>query len=311
MRAGVDLVGRGSLRPRASGRVERRPRGPGGCVLTRLEELVEDARTDLEQRKASLPAEDLRARLGTRGGSRPFNEALVRPGLSLIAEFKRRSPSGGAISREADVATTLAAYERGGAAAISILTDERNFGGSLEDLRAGRSACGLPILRKDFVVDPYQLLEAAVAGADAVLLIVAALSDDALQALYDEAWALDLDCLVEIHDEAELERALELDFDVLGINNRDLRDLSVDLEVTAKLITDVPAGKTVVSESGYSARDQLDELERIGVDAVLIGEALMRSGDPERALRELTLDEAATREHYLERAAEEAERPDS
>jgi indole-3-glycerol phosphate synthase len=279
--------------------------------MSHLDELVADARADLERRKATVPAEELRGQLGTRGGSRPFNEALVRPGLSLIAEFKRRSPSGGTIADDADVAGTLAAYERGGAAAISILTDERNFGGSLDDLDAGRAACGLPILRKDFVVDPYQLLEAAAAGADAVLLIVAALPDDTLRSLLEEAWALDLDCLVEIHDEADLERALELDADALGINNRDLRDLSVDLGVTATLITDVPAGKTVVSESGYSSRDQLDELERIGVDAVLIGEALMRSGDPERAVRELTLDEAATREHYLERAAEEAERPNS
>ena len=123
--------------------------------------------------------------------------------------------------------------------------------------------------------------------------------------------ALDLDCLVEIHDEEDLERALDLDADALGINNRDLRDLSVDLEVTSRLITDVPAGKTVVAESGYSTRAELDELERIGVDAVLIGEALMRSGDPERAVRELTLDDAATREHYLERAAEETDEKSS
>ncbi len=279
--------------------------------MSRLDDLVEAARAGVDQRRATVPPEELRAQLGTRGGSRPFNEALVRPGLSLIAEFKRRSPSGGPIAPDSDVVATLAAYERGGAAAISILTDERNFGGSLDDLRAGRAACGLPILRKDFVVDPYQLLEAAVAGADAVLLIAAALDDDWLRALREEAWALDLDCLVEVHHEGDLERALELDADALGINNRDLRDLSVDLEVTSRLITDVPAGKTVVAESGYSTRAELDELERIGVDAVLIGEALMRSGDPERAVRELTLDDAATREHYLERAVEETDEPSS
>ena len=279
--------------------------------MSRLDELVESARADTERRRAQTPVSELRAQLGTRGGSRPFNEALVRPGLSLIAEFKRRSPSGGAIDAEADVAGTLAAYERGGAAASSILTDERNFGGSLDDLREGRASCGLPILRKDFVVDPYQLLEAAVAGADAVLLIAAALPDDQLKALREETWALDLDCLVEVHDEDDLERALALDADALGINNRDLRDLTVDLGVTAELITDVPAGKTVVAESGYSTRAELDELERIGVDAVLMGEALMRSGDPERAVRELTLDQAATREHYLERAAEEGNEPSS
>jgi indole-3-glycerol phosphate synthase len=279
--------------------------------MSRLDELLESARADLDRRRSAVPAEELRAQLGTRGGSRPFSEALVRPGLSLIAEFKRSSPSGGSIAPASDVAGTLAAYERGGAAAISILTDERNFGGSLDDLRTGRGACDLPILRKDFVVDPYQLLEAAVAGADAVLLIAAALPDDRLKALREETWALDLDCLVEVHDEDDLERALALDADALGINNRDLRDLTVDLDVTADLITDVPAGKTVVAESGYSTRAELDELERIGVDAVLMGEALMRSGDPERAVRELTLDDAATREHYLERAAEEADGPTS
>ena len=278
--------------------------------MTRLEELVDVARADVARRRERTPEDALRADLGTLGGGRPFNEALVRPGLSLIAEFKRRSPSSGDIAEGAGVAEVLPAYERGGAAAISILTDERNFGGSLEDLRAGRAACDLPILRKDFIVDPYQLLEAAVAGADAVLLIAAALPGDELRRLREEAWALDLDCVIEVHDEADLERALELDADALGINNRDLRDLSVDLEVTAQLMTDVPAGKTVVSESGYSSRMQLDELERIGVDAVLIGEALMRSGDPERTVRELTGDEAATREHYLERTADEGERPE-
>src|SRR3954447_25176104 len=277
--------------------------------MSSLDELVAGAREDARRRQEEVPLETLRSRLGGREGGRPFNEALVRPGLSLIAEFKRRSPSGGQISGDADVAGVLSAYERGGAAAISILTDERNFGGSLEDLRAGRAACGLPILRKDFIVDPYQLLEAAVAGADAVLLIAAALPGDELRRLREEAWALDLDCLVEVHDEEDLERALELDADALGINNRDLRDLSIDLDLTARLMIDVPAGKTVVSESGYSSRAQLDELERIGVDAVLIGEALMRSGDPERAVRELTGDEAATREHYLERTADEGDRP--
>jgi indole-3-glycerol phosphate synthase len=277
--------------------------------VSELEELVAAARSDVERRRAAVPADELRAELGTRTGARPFNEALVRPGLSLIAEFKRRSPSAGEIAATAGVEETLAAYERGGAAAISILTDERHFGGSLDDLRAGRAACGLPILRKDFVVDPYQLLEAAVAGADAVLLIVAALGDGELARLYAEAQALDLDCVVEVHDEEDLERALAIGADVLGINNRDLRDLTVDVATTARLMTDVPAGKTVVAESGYSSRAELDELERIGVDAVLVGEALMRSGDPERAVRELTLDEAATREHYLERAVEEAERP--
>jgi indole-3-glycerol phosphate synthase len=274
--------------------------------VSRLEQLVHAAREAVERRQREVPAEELRDRIGTLHGSRPFKEALVRPGLSLIAEFKRWSPSGGEIAPGAAVPEVVAAYERGGAAALSVLTEESSFGGSLDDLRAARAACSLPILRKDFIVDPYQLYEAAVNGADAVLLIVAALGDDALASLYEEARMIDLDCLVEVHDEPQLERALAINADVLGINNRNLDDLTVDLETTSELITDVPAGKTVVSESGYDRPEQLLELERIGVDAVLIGEALMRSGDPEAAARELTMDEEAAREHYLDRAANDS-----
>jgi indole-3-glycerol phosphate synthase len=270
-----------------------------------LEELVEGARQDAHRRQQDVPLETLQQRLGSREGARPFNEALVRPGLSLIAEFKRRSPSAGEFRTGAGVAETVRAYERGGAAALSILTEERQFGGSLHDLRAAREASDLPILRKDFIVDPYQLYEAAANGADAVLLIVSALDDDALATLYSDARGLDLDCLVEVHDEADLDRALAIDADAIGINNRSLEDFSVDVETTLQLLTDVPAGKAVVSESGYGSRAQLDELERIGVDAVLIGESLLRAEDPEVLVRELTRDQEATREHYLERASEE------
>src|ERR687888_416282 len=219
--------------------------------MSSLDELVAGAREDLRRRQQEVPLDTLRARLGVREGGRPFNEALVRPGLSLIAEFKRRSPSAGELRAETGVAEMVLAYERGGAAALSILTEERQFGGSLHDLRAAREASDLPILRKDFVVDRYQLYESAANGADAVLLIVAALDDPALAALYAEARDLDLDCLVEVHDEADLERALTIDADAIGINNRNLEDLTVDLETTVELLTDVPAGKAVVSESGY------------------------------------------------------------
>jgi indole-3-glycerol phosphate synthase len=273
--------------------------------MSRLDELVAAAREGVEHRKREVTIDILRAQLGTRGGSRPFSEALARPGLSLVAEFKRASPSGGDLRPGAEVEELVTAYERGGAAALSVLTDERNFEGSLDDLRRARASSGLPILRKDFVVDPYQLTEAAANGADAVLLIVAALDDELLALLHAEARALDLDCVVEVHDEEELERALALDADVIGINNRNLRDLTVDLRTTHELIVDVPAGKTVLSESGYRSRDDFEELERIGVDAVLVGEALMRAPDPEELVRELTRDEEATRDHYLERAAED------
>ena len=264
-----------------------------------IEQLISAARAGVEARRGQVQQADLESRLSARGEDRPFNEALVRPGLSLISEFKRRSPSAGEISASATVPEQVGAYERGGAAALSVLTDERHFGGSLDDLRAARAACDLPILRKDFIVDPYQLYEAAVHGADAVLLIVRALDDRELRAMYEEARGLDLDCLVEVHDAGELQRALELDADVIGINNRNLDTGAVDVSTTYELMPDVPAGKTAVAESGISSRAELEELERVGVDAVLIGGALMSAADPEAKTRELTGVEEGTREHHL------------
>lgn len=263
-----------------------------------IEQLIGAAREGVEERRGQASQADLESRLPERGRDRPFNEALVRAGLSVIAEFKRRSPSAGEISTAA-VAEQVAAYERGGAAALSVLTDATHFGGSLADLSAARAACGLPILRKDFVVDRYQLYEAAVYGADAVLLIVRALGDDELRALYEEARGLDLDCLVEVHDAEELERALRIDADVIGINNRNLDQGVVDVATTFELMPDVPAGKTVVAESGFSTRAEMDELERVGVDAVLIGQALMSAADPEALARELSGADGETREHNL------------
>ncbi|HSS40985.1 MAG TPA: indole-3-glycerol phosphate synthase TrpC [Solirubrobacterales bacterium] len=265
-----------------------------------MDQLIAGAREGVEARRRDLSQADLESRLSARGEDRPFNEALVRPGLSVIAEFKRRSPSAGQLAREEiDLAAHVSAYERGGAAALSVLTDEPHFGGSLADLRAARAACDLPIIRKDFIVEPYQLYEAAVHGADAVLLIVAALDDEDLRALHQEARAIDLDCLVEVHDEGELERALEAGAEVIGINNRNLDDMSVDIATTFELMPDVPAGKTVVAESGISGRAELEELDRVGVDAVLIGGALMEASDPEAKLRELTGPDEGTREHLV------------
>jgi indole-3-glycerol phosphate synthase len=255
----------------------------------RLDALVQATREAVDRRRAALPLADLqRAAADRADDGRPFAEALSRPGISLIAEHKRRSPSAGKIRKGSKVADVVQAYERGGATALSILTEPFHFGGSLDDLREARANATLPVLRKDFIIDPYQLYEAAAAGADAILLIVAALDVKRLAELLQEATALDLDALVEVHDERELEQALEVEADVLGINNRDLSDFTVDIERTFDLLADVPAGKTVVSESGFSTRDQLDELERVGVDAVLIGETLMRAEDIEEAVRELT-----------------------
>ena len=267
--------------------------------MAMIEELVGSARTGVERRRAQVPLADLERRLGERPEQRPFGEALTRPGLSLIAEFKRRSPSAGEIRDGATPAEIASAYEEGGAAALSVLTDEAHFGGSIADLTEARRACELPVLQKDFIVDRYQLYEAALSGADAILLIVAALGREDLGALHTEARGLDLDCVVEVHKESELETALTVDADVIGINNRDLDDFSVDVGTTFELITDVPAGKTVVSESGIADRSTLEELERVGVDAVLIGEALMRADDPAAKVRELTADEDSTREHFL------------
>jgi indole-3-glycerol phosphate synthase len=265
-----------------------------------IEQLIDGARRGVDDRRREVPLADLEQRLSARGEDRPFSEALVRPGLSVIAEFKRRSPSAGAIAAaDADVAAQVAAYERGGAAAVSVLTDQPHFGGNLDDLRAARAACGIPIIRKDFIVDPYQLYEAAVNGADAVLLIVRALDDEDLRHLNEEARALDLDTLVEVHDADELERALEADAEVIGINNRDLDGFVVDVNTTYELMPDVPAGKTVVAESGISGREELEELERVGVDAVLIGGSLMTAPDPELKLLEMTGMDEHTREQRL------------
>jgi indole-3-glycerol phosphate synthase len=253
-----------------------------------LDRIVDDTRGEVARRRERVPLAELERALDSRPDARPFQEALSGPGVSLIAEHKRRSPSAGRIRDGASVTEIVQAYERGCAAALSILTEPFHFGGSLDDLREALAATDLPILRKDFIVDPYQLYESAAVGADAILLIVAALEPDDLYELLREARDLDLDALVEVHDERELDVALDVEADVLGLNNRDLTDFSVDIERTYELLSDVPAGKTVVAESGYSSRDQLDELERVGVDAVLIGETLMRAPDVEAAVVELT-----------------------
>jgi indole-3-glycerol phosphate synthase len=265
-------------------------------LVSTLAELTRAARAQVDRRRQQVSLEELERAISGRRDSRPFNEALAAPGISVIAEYKRRSPSMGDFPRGADpVEDVVRAYERGGAAALSILTESEHFGGSITDLRAARAVTDLPILRKDFTVDRYQLFEAAAVQADAVLLIVAALDGEELESLHAEARGLDLDVLVEVHDREELEVALErLDADVIGINNRDLSDFSVDVNRTFELLVDVPAGKTVVSESGISSRAQVEDLEQVGVDAVLVGEILMRSQDPEAACRELAGAEEAT-----------------
>jgi indole-3-glycerol phosphate synthase len=255
--------------------------------VTVLHRIVQSTRAEVARSRRQVPLGALEQEVRSRGDDRPFSEALSRHGLSVIAEHKRRSPSVGPIRADLTVEDVVTAYARGGAAAVSVLTERHHFGGSLDDLRAARAATDLPILRKDFVIDRYQLYESAAAGADAVLLIVAALEPSALAALHEEALGLDLDVVVEVHDEEELEAALAVDAEVIGINNRDLSDFSVDVGRTHELLASVPAGKTVVSESGFSTRAELDRLEQVGVDAVLIGETLMRAPDLAQACHEL------------------------
>jgi len=257
-----------------------------------LEGILQSTRREIERRERELPAGELENRMldrdgVRRAGARRLSDALAAPGIGVIAEFKRRSPSAGTLRERADVAEVVGAYARGGAIALSVLTEGPNFDGSLEDLQAARAAGDLPILRKDFIVDRYQLLEAREAGADAVLLIVAALAQDELESLHGSARALELDVLVEVHDREELRRALSLGAEAVGINNRDLRDFSVDMARTSRLMEEMPAGVRVVSESGIHTAEQLESLQRDGVDAVLVGESLMRSADPAAALRAL------------------------
>ena len=209
-----------------------------------------------------------------------------RDTLSVIAEFKRRSPSAGAI-RDADPAARAVAYREAGASAISVLTDPDAFGGSLGDLQAASAASGLPILMKDFIVDPVQIRAGRAAGASAVLLIVRCLDDGRLRGLYQEARSLGLDALVEVHDEAELDRALGLEGALVGINNRDLDTLQTDRRRAAALLPRIPAGRIAVAESGYVDPEHLTEL-RGAADAVLIGTALMRAADPSAFLRAAT-----------------------
>lgn len=259
-----------------------------------LEKILASTREDLgvRMRRRNLAAvKSAVEELHPRPRPRSLIKAVRAPGMSVIAEVKRASPSKGDIRPDLDVAEVASLYERAGASAISVLTEERYFKGSLDDLRAARQACGLPVLRKDFIIDPYQIWEAAEAGADAILLIVAALSSSQLDHLLAESVVAAVDCLVEVHNAEELEIAkLALGSGLpaaIGINNRDLRTFEVHLETTLNLIKSVPEGMSVVSESGIRNREDVDTLAAAGVKAVLIGETLMRSPDPGAKLREL------------------------
>jgi indole-3-glycerol phosphate synthase len=253
-----------------------------------LDEILTRTRADLATRTKEKPLAVLEREAAGQPAARSLAAALRRPGaIACIAEFKRRSPSAGWMGERADLAATARAYTAGGAAAMSVLTDGPFFGGALADLAAARAVAGMPILRKDFVVDRYQIVEARAAGADAILLIVAALDDAALVDLLGAARAMGLGVLVETHDEAEVARAVAAGADIIGVNNRDLRSFTMDRELVLRLRARIPADRIVVAESGIRDAADVARLRAAGVDAMLVGETLMRAPDPAAALRAL------------------------
>ncbi len=261
--------------------------------MTILDEILEHKRGEVAAAREAVSDTELSRRAAELAEPpRGFRSALVRgPRPRIIAELKRRSPSKGEIRPDFEPVDCARAYGEGGAAALSVLTDERYFGGHLDYLEKVRRAVDLPLLRKDFVVDAYQVREARVRGADAVLLIVAAFPGgcgaDTLAGLRDDAVALGLDVLVEVHDEAELEVALGIGADLVGVNNRDLRTFEVDLATTERLAARAPEGVVLVAESGIFTPQHLARLETAGAHAFLVGESLMREPDLADALRSL------------------------
>ena len=252
-----------------------------------LAEIMAWKRQEVPARMAEMPETDLRALLAFTPPALDFVAALAQPGVSLIAEVKRASPSKGLIARDFDPVTLALAYADGGASAISCLTDSRFFQGQLEHLTAIKEAfrsrnIQLPVLRKDFIYHPYQVLEARVAGADAILLIMAALGDADYRDLLTYARELGMEALVEVHDEAELERAMLANPRVIGVNNRDLRTFEVDLNATARLRPLIPEDVLLVAESGIRGAGDVEVLREMGVDAMLVGETLVRQKPDQR-----------------------------
>lgn len=257
-----------------------------------LDDIVDGVRIDLAEREAALPLTDVRAALADVDAPRDPMPHFRSAGSSVIAEVKRRSPSKGDLADIPDPAVLASEYAAGGAAAISVLTEQRRFGGSLADLRAVRAAVTTPLLRKDFVVTSYQVVEARAAGADLVLLIVAALDDDTLRRLYDEARELGLTVLVEVHDEAETERAVALGAELVGVNARNLKTLAVDDTTFGRLAPLVPDDRVLVAESGISGPPDVKRFVSEGARVVLVGEALVKDGAPREAVAAMTGVEA-------------------
>jgi indole-3-glycerol phosphate synthase len=253
-----------------------------------LDKIVVQKRKELEQRQKAVPLDKLEAAIKTKAAPLDLVTALSGPGISLIAEVKRASPSRGALNPGLNAAELAKSYARSGAAAISVLTESSYFMGSQQDLEAVKQELShFPVLRKDFILEPYQVFESRAWGADAILLILAVLENDALENLITISHKLGMHCLLEVHSEAELERALQCDAQLIGINNRNLDTLEVDISVTQRLRPLIPPGRLAVSESGIKGRAEIEKLRAWGVDAVLIGAALVTAADVPAKIKEL------------------------
>ncbi|MEC8895554.1 MAG: indole-3-glycerol phosphate synthase TrpC [Planctomycetota bacterium] len=255
--------------------------------MTILERILDTKRAELEESRKLRPLDEVVAAAAQAAPALSLAEAAGRGGIQVVAEVKKASPSKGVIREDFDPVAIAAAYAGGGAAAISVLTDSEYFQGSLDYLRAIREKVAVPLLRKDFIIDPYQVFEARAAGADAILLILAALSDQEAEPLAAVAEELGMDVLWEVHNIEEMHRVAAFSPRVVGINNRDLKTFEVSLETTRGLLPEVPADAVVISESGFFVREELEMMSDWGVDGFLVGEGLMRADDPGEALRGL------------------------
>jgi len=254
-----------------------------------LDEIVAHKKQAVERRKSTLPLSTLKERIARRNQPRDLARALMGEHTRLIAEVKKASPSRGVLCPDFQPVEIARKYAEGGAAAISVLTEEDHFQGSIDYLASIRDEVPLPILRKDFIFDPYQVYESRAYGADALLLIAAILEQDRLEELLSLSHELGLKCLVESHSQDEVERAVSSGAKIIGINNRDLTDFTIDLETTRRLLPLVPPGRIIVSESGITTRDHVDKLRGWGVNAILVGEALVTAEDITAKTKEMII----------------------